>query len=137
MIFALKGHIEQVINGEKTQTRRRCKYHSLPRYDIGKTYAIQSGRGKKAIPFGRILITDSKLETENIRVVISEEDAKAEGGYTPQIFEDLFSRMHPGWLARWAYTFEFWSTESIDGLEQALKDARKYSSTKFIPVKEE
>lgn len=107
MIFNVRGHIEQILMGEKTQTRRRCEYHSPPRYDIGKTYAIQPRRGKKAIPFGRILITESTLETENIRVTISKEDAKAEGGYTPDEYEVLFKKINPKWKARWAYKFVF------------------------------
>jgi len=52
MIFAVKGHVKQVVIGDKTQTRR-----SSDKYQVGKTYAIQSGRGKKADPRGRILIT--------------------------------------------------------------------------------
>ena len=105
MIFSVK-HIGQIIMEDKTQTRRSCEFHTLPRYKVGKTYAIQSGRGKKALPFAKIKILDSKLETENIRVGISKEDAEAEGGYTPEEFEVLFKEINPRWKARWAYTFE-------------------------------
>lgn len=140
MIFAVKGHVEQVISGEKTQTRRTSN-----KYNVGQTYAIQPGRGKHGDPRGRILITKKWEEKAYeyfgrlafIETQISKEDALAEGGYEPEYYEMLYESISPFWKTRWAYVFEFWSTENMDGLEQALKDARKYSSTKFIPIEED
>ena len=80
MIFSIKGHIEKIINGTKTQTRRKS-----PTYVIGKTYSINEGR-KTGIPEGRILITE-KIKEKYLDGGISIEDAIAEGGYTPGTFE--------------------------------------------------
>ena len=50
--------IDKVLSSEKTQTRRPVKYNGTPgetwvrrpcRYEPGKTYAVQPGRGKKAV----------------------------------------------------------------------------------------
>ena len=102
MIFAVKGHVQQVINGEKTQTRRISN-----RYNVGQTYAVQPKRTAKGIPEGRILITAKRLELYHFMTHVSEEDAKAEGGYIPVEFETLYEKMHPNWEERWAYTFQF------------------------------
>jgi hypothetical protein len=86
MIFA--HTLDKVICGEKWQTRRIVKAGeafdlSQQRvrvndkrtvYEIGKTYAVQPNRGKKAI--ARIRLTDVRREKIG---VISEADARAEG----------------------------------------------------------
>lgn len=102
MIFT-KNHIEDILRGTKTQTRRNSG-----RYKIGKTYAIQPCRTCKGIPDGRILIKEKWLEDKmEYPVMISWGDAQAEGGYAPQNYESLYEGMHPSWVARWAYEFEF------------------------------
>lgn len=100
MIFSVANHIEQIIKGEKTQTRR-----SSDRYEVGKTYAIQPARTAKAISQGRIRIIHKMCEVWDLK--ISPDDAKAEGGYTVEQFEKLYEKLHPNWDARWAYTFRF------------------------------
>ena len=102
MIF--QHTIAQVLDGSKTQTRRLalpdsngtgeqpCEMIGWPngiksvqrlddmhnlwitKWQVGKTYAIQPGRGKKAV--GRIRITDIRRECVQD---ISEDDARAEG----------------------------------------------------------
>ena len=122
MIFSVKDHIDKIINHEKTQTRRPSN-----KYKVGKLYAIQRGRGKKAITNGKILITRKWSETSSIndpRFDISHEDAKAEGGYTPSFFEMLYESMYPIWKKRYAYEFEFWSTDSINSLKNSFKLAK-------------
>jgi len=57
MIFAIEGHIQKIIEGKKTQTRRPSD-----KYKIGKFYAIQPGRGKLGIPDGKILIVAKRWE---------------------------------------------------------------------------
>ena len=104
MIFSIDKHIEQIILGVKTQTRRPTH-----RYEKGKTYAIQSGRGKKAIPDGRIRI-DMVWWEEKMNVAqypISDIDAYREGRYSWEEFEDLYEKMYPGWQSRCAYQFKF------------------------------
>lgn len=100
MIFAVEDHIKQVIEGVKTQTRR-----SSGRYKLGRKYSIQPGRTQKGILEGKIIIIDKTLEVWPF--VIRLDDAKAEGGYTPEEFEKLYRMMHPNWGERYAYTFRF------------------------------
>jgi len=123
MIFSVADHVEQIVKGTKTQTRRA--YTS--KYRPGKTYAIQPGRGKLADPRGRILITHAWIESRE-RDVIHPFDAEAEGGYTPKEYEVLYEKLNPGWGFRWAYEFEFWSTESIESLKTSLREAQSKPS---------
>ncbi len=109
MIFSVGDHIEQIIAGTKTQTRRKSGW-----YIVGKTYAIQPCRTCKVISEGRILITDKRAEWRHDNA-ISESDAQAEGGYTPLQFEDLYLRMDRGWSVRYAYTFSFIPPEGGGG----------------------
>jgi len=102
MIFAIEGHIERIINETKTQTRR-----SSDRYEVGRKYSIQPGRGQKAITEGKILIVDKKLELIAKHFPIKANDAEAEGGYTVEDFENLYEKIHPFWGSRFAYTFRF------------------------------
>ena len=108
MIFSVGDHIQQIINGTKTQTRRKSSW-----YKVGKTYSIQPGRTKPGIPEGRILITNKMPEYTYLR--ISRADALAEGGYVPGKFEHLYRQMDKGWKVRWAYTFKFIPTEEAEG----------------------
>lgn len=125
MIFVFPGHIDQIVDGTKTQTRRNSS-----KYKVGQTYAIQPGRCKPGDPRGRILITRKWRETPINP--ITEHDAQAEGGYNSIQYECLYSELAEGWRERWCYEFEFWETESIESLENALKDAQKHPSTKFF-----
>lgn len=102
MIFSIGNHIQQIIEGTKTQTRR-----PTDRYEVGKTYAIQPGRGKKGIPEGRVLILKKWGELSLSMSRISEEDARAEGGYTPDQYEALYDKMYPVWRVRYAYKLKF------------------------------
>lgn len=100
MIFAMSSHIEQIIKGIKTQTRRASN-----RYQVGKLYSIQPGRTEKGVSEGKILIID-KL-TEIWPLTIKPDDAKAEGGYTSKEFEELYDEMYPKWSHRTVYIFHF------------------------------
>ena len=110
MIFSVEGHVEQTIDGIKTQTRRESD-----RYEVGKSYAVQRCRTCKSISEGRIVITSKRPERsyfidgygERIKLWIGKKDALAEGGYTPEEFEALYDEMHPNWITRVAYEFVF------------------------------
>lgn len=114
MIFSIADHVKQVIGGTKTQTRR-----SSGRYQVGKLYSIQPKRTAKGISEGKIKIVVKAEEWKREKDLdlgqlifhwggkISVEDAKAEGGYTPEEFEGLYEKLHPNWRVRWAYTFKF------------------------------
>lgn len=107
MIFSIGNHIQQIIDGTETQTRR-----PTDRYEVGKTYAIQPGRGKKAIAEGRILILYKWSEHPDdwypiTKFSISMFHADDEGGYTPEDYEALYEKMYRDWKIRWAYKFRF------------------------------
>ncbi len=104
MIFNVPGHIEAIRNGTKTQTRRINRGI----YKVGKDYAVQSKRGAKGEPDIRIVIDRIWEEryTQYLTNLISEQDAQAEGGYTPIEFEEIFRKLNPKRGGdRW--TFEF------------------------------
>jgi len=103
MIFAIDGHINQIVEGSKTQTRR-----PHDQYKVGKDYAIQRGRGQRAEPIGRIKIKFAIKEVKQLGYFpIHPNNAKAEGGYAPEVFEALYEQMYPKWTVRYAYSFEF------------------------------
>lgn len=58
-------------------------------YEVGKTYAVQPGRGQKAI--ARIRIT--AISRQDVRE-ITESQALAEGGYDPQSYLCLWASIH-------------------------------------------
>jgi len=126
MIFNVADHIEQIVKGTKTQTRR-----DSGKYEVGKTYAIQPRRGKPGDTRGRILITHKWIEPYFKTIHVN--DALAEGGYAPEEYEQLYEKIHPDWAGRWAYEFEFWSTEAWHSLEQSLEDATTTPSIPYIP----
>lgn len=75
----------KVLSGEKTQTRRPLKY----RYEAGRTYAVQPGRGKRAVGRIRVLSVDEVDVT-----AIDDTDAHAEGFKSRNEFLDLWRSMY-------------------------------------------
>ena len=101
MIFSIGKHIKQIIEGTKIQTRRQSD-----KYQVGQLLAIQPGRGKTGIPAGKIKIVRKWMEDQYYDY-ISNTDALAEGGYNPNVYEDLYYKMYGNWNQRWAYEFVF------------------------------
>jgi hypothetical protein len=127
MIFGIPGHIEKIIAGKKTQTRRPSD-----RYGVGRVYAVQPGRGRHGIPDGKIHIVakirEWKPDLDDLpRAAIFARQwrqaeagypiwklyAQAEGGYTPEEFEELYEEMYPGWTERYAYSFFFVTADEL------------------------
>ena len=107
MIFSIGDHIQQIKDGEKTETRR-----PTDRYQLGKTYAIQPGRGKKADPDGRIRMVAKRWESiDDIDWAMEPDNYENEGGYTREDYEALYEKMYPSWMERCAYLFEFIPSE--------------------------
>lgn len=108
MIFSVDDSIEKIKAGTKTQTRR-----PTDRYLVGKDYAVQLGRTKPGIPEGRIRMLKKSSESwkPKDRPAISRSDARKEGGYIPAHFEQLYEKMYPGWIERYAYEFEYVPSE--------------------------
>lgn len=117
-----KKHFDMMLDSSKTRTTRLSD-----KYQVGKDYAIQPKRTKKGVEGYRMVIDKKWQELplkwkkiiENGGVnqksilhpikyfPISEEDAKAEGGYLPDEFEETFRKLFPKWDGgeRWAYEF--------------------------------
>ena len=104
MIFQ-KEHINHILKGSKTQTRR---VHS-GKYREGRRYGIQPCRTCKGIESYRIVMDRIWKEryAQYLCCYISEEDARAEGGYkSPIEFEEVFRKLNPKWAGdRWVFEF--------------------------------
>lgn len=103
MIFAYT--LDLVLSGEKWQTRRVIKAdEQLTRmddivrveipgkrvvYEVGKSYAVQPGRGKHAV--ARIILTGIRREPV---AAISERDAAAEGYRSREAFFKAWHAIH-------------------------------------------
>lgn len=116
MIFAadLAG---KVLAGEKTQTRRPARLATLTpaakhhgrakltfepcRYVAGRSYAVQPGRGKRAV--GRILVRSVEVVTVG---AISLADARAEGFTSTTAFYDRWRELY-GHTGGWCWRIEF------------------------------
>ena len=86
--------IEKILAGEKTVTRRPVKYdpagEPLPcRYEPGRDYALQPGRGKKAV--GRIRVLDVRREP---LAEVDTADARREGFYGGPEFAAYWSKLY-------------------------------------------
>jgi len=106
----------------KTETRRlnrgvyQIEAERKKPHKIG--YSVQLKRGVKAEPDIRIIFDRIWKEealgflAENgarypVEIYISEDDAWAEGGYTPDEYKKVFRDLNPKWdgWSRWAYKF--------------------------------
>ena len=126
MIFNVPGHIDMIRNGLhhvvlrqhdpkliiKTQTRRINRGI----YKVGKDYAVQRKRGVKAESDIRIAMDKiweestaefHRKDSTVYPILISEEDAGAEGGYIPAEYEEAFLKLNPkrNEFRRWAFEF--------------------------------
>ena len=138
MIFSVEDHIEQIKAGTKTQTRR-----GSGKYQVGKLYAVQPCRTCKGIVEGKVYIGEKVKEwrpdfsdlPKSARFArkwremeagypIRDYNAKAEGGYTPEEYEELYEKMHPGWTERWAYYFSFFTADEIEECTRLSKGER-------------
>ncbi len=88
MIFQPE-HIKMIQDGTKTQTRRSKR----GTYQVGRTYAVQPGRGKRGVSGLRIEILGIQREWLSH---ISVKDAWREGGYTPADYIALYRSLHNG-----------------------------------------
>lgn len=80
-----------VMAGAKTQTRRLTRGRRCS-YKVGKTYAVQPGRGKHAI--GRLRVTDVRFQRVG---EISDSDARREGFSSADEFVAYWRGLHGEW----------------------------------------
>lgn len=106
MIFS-GGLCEKVLDGSKTQTRRPLRGGPCP-YVVGKTYAVQPGRGKHAVARLRVLSV-----TQVAVLPISLKDAIAEGFGSPAEFYVRWAQMYgEADFSGWCWRIEF---ELVEG----------------------
>jgi uncharacterized protein YhfF len=100
----------QIRNGRKTMTRRPIKRDQPCRYQPGKSYAVQPGRGQSATC--RIHITDVRHELAG---QITLPDAILEGFKTTDEFKAYWIKLHdPAWLTAETAFVESCDTENVD-----------------------
>lgn len=81
--------LEKILSGEKTQTRRLVYWGKPCRYQPGRTYAVQDGRGRPGI--ARIYV----LSVTKVPVgSITKADARAEGFRSPVAFYERWRQMY-------------------------------------------
>lgn len=86
MIFSETWQI--VLDGRKTQTRRVAS-GDKPRWRVGASYAIQPGRGQKAV--GRFVVLNVRREKLG---AIRDGDVRAEGFADREEFIETWKRLH-------------------------------------------
>jgi len=139
MIFSIDGHIKQIIEGTKTQTRRPSD-----KYKVSNLYAVQPGRGKPGIKEGKIYIGQMIKEwkpdlsevplhaffARGLRIMeagypITKLNAIAEGGYTQFEYEELYEEMYPSWTERYVYWFSFFDKDVLDEIQSSSSSNHK------------
>jgi hypothetical protein len=91
-----------VVAGQKTQTRRRPKGKDPCRYVVGRTYAVQDGRGRRAL--ARIRVVSVALTPV---WHLSAEDAAAEGFESPAGFWEWWTNRYGDISDQWCWRIEF------------------------------
>ncbi len=81
--------VEKILAGEKTATRRPAK--GQRRYSVGREYAVQPGRGKKAVGRIRIVVT---VRERLDRILTCE--AIEEGFESREAFFAYWRKLYPG-----------------------------------------
>jgi len=121
MIFS-EEHIRLILEGKKTQTRRR-HIHVLK---VGRVYRIQ--RNWYEWTDIRIIITRAFQQRLGD---ISEEDARREGGYTLEEFRSVWEEINGSWDPQevvWVYEFEYMEDSMSRNCSRRLIDFDKNPS---------
>lgn len=114
LLMFSERHLEQVLSGEKTQTRRLW---DDPRVTAGKSYrAVQKDvQGAMFTPRedapAYVLVRDVWQEPLG---ALSSEDAAAEGSYTVEEFKETWRELHGEWTpdqSVWVVEFEGHETD--------------------------
>jgi hypothetical protein len=131
-----------ILDNEKTETRRlinpgeklldnpRCvEVNGRAKWQVGRSYAIQPGRGKKAV--GRIKITGIKTEPLD---QMSEEDALAEGFQSLDSFRQAWMQCHGNFepdLSVWVLTFARELTPEEQAKTERLRQEKRLNQMAF------
>jgi hypothetical protein len=99
MILFKPCHVEPILNGTKTQTRRKC--NGLPRWKLGSIHQCQTQLFKNDSVFAKVRIIGVDYEYLG---VITEQDAMAEGGYTIDEYKKVWEEIN----GKWDYYTRVW-----------------------------
>lgn len=118
--------VEKILGGEKTVTRRPVKFDAvtsawLPcRYEVGKDYAVQPGRGKKAVGRIRVLsVVRRRIELFTLSSRVRE--AQREGFKDWWAFKRYWTALYGSWdAAQLVDRIEF---ELLGSAEDAMETA--------------
>jgi len=104
MLFK-KLHVEKILRGEKTQTRRSARRRGAGNYKVGRRYGVQASWMGRPTAF--ILITGKRLQRLDD---ITPEDARREGGYDLESYRAQWEKINGGrWdpdEVVWVYDFK-------------------------------
>lgn len=81
--------IDKILSGKKTETRRPVKDGKPCRYEQGRTYSLQSARGKPGV--GRIRVREVRRERLG---EIDEDGAQREGFESRKEFFDYWKKLY-------------------------------------------
>jgi hypothetical protein len=139
-----------IVNRRKTQARLPAKRGVVCRFEEGKDYAVQPGRGEKQIE--RVLILSVVKATLG---AIDHQAALAEGFRSVEDFRDDWRAIHripdgtptPWALPVWVLTFELYRPEPkvkpdrdvvrLLANQQGRKDAGQYTSSRHAAIPDE
>ncbi len=95
--------VEKILAGEKTETRRWLDPNRECRYRAGRSYAVQPGRGRRAV--GRIRIKEVYPST---LWHVDEDVARREGFGSREAFEKYWRGLHGWWNPGvWVWVIRF------------------------------
>jgi len=102
MILFKPEHVEPILRGEKTQTRRigRCRWRP------GSIHQAKTSLKKGSKPFALLRIVSVRQERLGD---ISEDDAKKEGYSSVEAYKEVFKRIYGWWDENelvWVVDFE-------------------------------
>ena len=94
MLFLTPGAIQKILLGRKTVTRRPAVEGKPCRYQVGRIYAVQPGRGKPAVTRIRVVAVLKEPWVGFWALGFMDKEARREGFDTWTLFEEAYVAMN-------------------------------------------